>query len=54
MGSVTFGHMLIDVAGVLPFIDWLDVLFCVSMEGQQHFAKFGSVVSFSWIRPDVL
>ena len=35
----TFGHMLIDVAGVLPFIDLLEVLFRISEEGQQHFAN---------------
>jgi len=31
--------MLIDVAGVLPFIDLLEVLFRISEEGQQHFAN---------------
>ena len=40
----TFGHVLIDVAGVLPFIDLLDVFFFLFFffrisKGQQHFAN---------------
>ena len=38
--------MLIDVAGVLPFIDLLDVLFRISMESQQHLGKVWGCCEF--------